>query len=342
MLDVRGLTVTYAGADRPALDGLDLQVGPGEVVAVLGPSGCGKSTLLRAVAGLVAAQAGSVHLAGRDLRGVATHERGVGLMFQDYALFPHRDVGDNVAFGLRMRGVAPSRRDQRVAELLELVGLPGSARRSVAALSGGERQRVALARALAPSPALLMLDEPLGALDRTLRDRLVLELGELFASLGVAVLYVTHDQGEALGLAHRVVVMNEGRIVQQGRPAELWASPASAFVARFLGFTNLFEVDADDGAAKAPWGGVVEVDPQARRVTLMVRPAGITLVDHGAAGSMPARVAGVMFAAGSMEVRLDLDGLGPVTALVAAADSPVPGTRCGVVVDRAEVQVVAP
>ncbi len=181
MLEVRGLTVRYDGAAPAALDEVDLDVDPGEVVAVLGPSGCGKSTLLRAVAGLVPVEQGSVSLAGRDLDGVATHERGVGLMFQDYALFPHRDVGDNVAFGLRMRGVARRDRDERVAELLDLVGLPGAERRSVAALSGGERQRVALARALAPAPGLLMLDEPLGALDRSLRDRLVLELGELFA-----------------------------------------------------------------------------------------------------------------------------------------------------------------
>ncbi|MGZ4718453.1 MAG: ABC transporter ATP-binding protein, partial [Acidimicrobiales bacterium] len=234
MLEVRGLTVVYEGADRPAVDGLDLDVGPGEVVAVLGPSGCGKSTLLRAVAGLVPVERGTIALAGRDLAGVATHERGVGLMFQDYALFPHRDVGDNVAFGLRMRGVSRRERDQRVAELLELVGLPGAERRPVAALSGGERQRVALARAVAPAPSLLMLDEPLGALDRALRDRLVIELGELFGVIGVAVLYVTHDQGEALGLAHRVVVMDRGRVVQQGPPADVWARPASAFVARFL------------------------------------------------------------------------------------------------------------
>ena len=261
-------------------------------------------------------------------------------MFQDYALFPHRDVGDNVAFGLRMRGVPSGRRDERVAELLALVGLPGAERRSVAALSGGERQRVALARALAPAPTLLMLDEPLGALDRTLRDRLVLELGELFAEVGVSVLYVTHDQGEALGLAHRVVVMDQGRIVQQGAPRELWARPASAFVARFLGFTNLFRVDVAEGRAAAPWGGELRVDPERSCASLLVRPGGITLADHGAPGSLPARVTGVMFAAGSTEVRLELDGLGAVTALVDAASTPAAGARCGVVIDPAQVQVL--
>ncbi|MGZ4710599.1 MAG: ABC transporter ATP-binding protein, partial [Acidimicrobiales bacterium] len=316
MLEVRGLTVVYEGADRPAVDGLDLDVGPGEVVAVLGPSGCGKSTLLRAVAGLVPVERGTIALAGRDLAGVATHERGVGLMFQDYALFPHRDVGDNVAFGLRMRGVSRRERDQRVAELLELVGLPGAERRPVAALSGGERQRVALARAVAPAPSLLMLDEPLGALDRALRDRLVIELGELFGVIGVAVLYVTHDQGEALGLAHRVVVMDRGRVVQQGPPADVWARPASAFVARFLGLTNLFDVAVVDGRVAPPWGGTLAVDGEAPRATLLVRPEGISLTGLDETGSMPARVTGVMFAGGATEVRLELEDHGRVTALV--------------------------
>ncbi len=342
MLEVRGLTVAYEGADHPALDGLDLDVGAGEVVAVVGPSGCGKSTLLRAVAGLVPIEEGTIALDGHDLAGVPTHQRGVGLMFQDYALFPHRDVGDNVAFGLRMRGVPRREREQRVAELLELVGLPGAERRSVAALSGGERQRVALARALAPRPGLLMLDEPLGALDRALRDRLVLELGELFAAIGVAVLYVTHDQGEALGLAHRVVVMDRGRIAQQGSPADVWARPASVFVARFLGLTNLFDVPVVDGRAVAPWGGSLAVDTTAPTVTLLVRAEGIALTPFDAPGSMPARVTGVMFASGATEVRLDLEGHGRLTAVVDGSEHPASGTRCGVRIDPAHVQVVAP
>jgi thiamine transport system ATP-binding protein len=347
MLEVAGLTVAYDGADRPALDRIDLGVGTGEVVAVLGPSGCGKSTLLRAVAGLVPVAAGRVSLAGRDQRGVPTHQRGVGLMFQDYALFPHRDVGDNVAFGLRVQGVGRTDRDRRVADLLDLVGLPGAERRAVAQLSGGERQRVALARALAPSPRLLMLDEPLGALDRVLRDRLVLDLGAIFARLDLAVLYVTHDQDEALGLAHRVVVMDRGRAVQQGPPPEVWARPASAFVARFLGFTNLFDVDVVDDRVELPWGGSIELagtgdgslDGAAGR-TLLVRPEGVGITGPGAPGSHPAVVAAVLFAGATTEVRVEAGGLGPMTARVDSATAPVEGGRCGIVVDPAAVQVI--
>jgi thiamine transport system ATP-binding protein len=238
MLSVRGIRVAYDGS--VALDGVDLEVAEGETAALLGPSGCGKTTFLRVVAGLVEPMAGEVRLGGRDLRGVPTHRRGIGLMFQDYALFPHRDVGGNVAFGLRMRGDTRTAQRARVEEVLELVGLGGFADRSVATLSGGEQQRVALARALAPAPSLLMLDEPLGALDRTLRERLVLELSELFDRLSITVVYVTHDQTEALALADQVVVMDRGRVIQAGPPAEVWDRPASPAVATFLGLTNLF------------------------------------------------------------------------------------------------------
>ena len=182
MLSVRGLVAAYEGED--ILRGIDLDVPAGQLLCVLGPSGGGKSTLLRAVAGLEEPRAGSIHLDGRDLAGVPAHERGVGLMFQDYALFPHRDVGDNVAFGLRMRGARPEAVRARVHELLELVGLPGAERRPVDQLSGGEQQRVALARALAPRPRLLMLDEPMGSLDRSLRERLPEELRAIFARPG--------------------------------------------------------------------------------------------------------------------------------------------------------------
>jgi thiamine transport system ATP-binding protein len=234
MLTVRDLVVRYG--DLVALDGVELDVGDGEVVCVLGPSGCGKSTLLRAVAGLETPGAGTVAWDGNDLAGVPPHRRNLGLMFQDHSLFPHRDVLGNVTFGLRMQHVSGTNARGRARELLGLVGLGGYEHRRVSELSGGEQQRVALARALAPAPRLLMLDEPLGSLDRRLRDRLVVDLRELFVQLGVTALFVTHDHDEAFAVADRVAVMRAGRIEQVGGPAEVWKRPATEFVARFLGY----------------------------------------------------------------------------------------------------------
>ncbi|MCF3179610.1 ABC transporter ATP-binding protein [Streptomyces polychromogenes] len=280
LLRLEGVTVRFG--DRAVVDAVDLEVAEHETVCVLGPSGSGKSTLLRVVAGLQQPSAGRVLLAGADQAGVPVHRRGVGLMFQDHQLFPHRDVGGNVAFGLRARGSAKPEYEERVASLLELVGLPGAQRRAVASLSGGEQQRVALARALAPSPRLLMLDEPLGQLDRGLRERLVVELQGLFSRLGTTVLAVTHDQGEAFALADRVVVMRDGRIAQAGTPLEVWQRPASEFVARFLGFENVVPATVSGGAAATPWGKVPVPagSPEGER-RLLVRPAGVVLSAAG-------------------------------------------------------------
>ena len=256
---MQDLVVRFPGREAPAVDDVTLDVAPGEVVALLGSSGCGKTTVLRCVAGLEHPTSGRVLVDGVDVTDVATHRRGVGLMFQDYALFPHRDVGHNVEFGLRMQGTDPARRSARVREVLELVGLAGWERRAVAELSGGEQQRVALARALAPAPGVLLLDEPLGALDRGLRDRLVPELAALFHRIGTTVVYVTHDQSEALGLADRVVVMEAGRIVQSATPDVVWAHPATAAVAGLLGFTNILDAAALAGLGlpDMPWGASV-------------------------------------------------------------------------------------
>ncbi|MFD9672164.1 ABC transporter ATP-binding protein, partial [Streptomyces sp. NPDC059981] len=268
--------------DRAVVDAVDLAVAEHEVVCVLGPSGSGKSTLLRVVAGLQPVSAGRVLLAGADQAAVPVHRRGVGLMFQDHQLFPQKDVAGNVAFGPRMHGVPKDERAGRVAELLELVGLPGAQGRAVASLSGGEQQRVALARALAPSPRLLMLDEPLGQLDRGLRERLVVELRSLFSGLGTTVLAVTHDQGEAFALAGRVVVMREGRIAQAGTPLEVWQRPASEFVARFLGFENVVPATVAGGAAATPWGKVpVPAGAPEGERNLLIRPAGVVLAADG-------------------------------------------------------------
>jgi thiamine transport system ATP-binding protein len=338
LLSLEDATVRFGG--RAVLDGVGLDVAEHEIVCVLGPSGSGKSTLLRAVAGLQPLDEGRVLLDGRDQDGVPAHKRGVGLMFQDHQLFPQRDAGANVAFGLRMQGVSRARQDERVRELLDLVGLPGAGRRAVAGLSGGEQQRVALARALAPRPRLLMLDEPLGQLDRSLRERLVVELRELFGRLGTTVLAVTHDQGEAFALADRVVVMRDGRIAQSGTPLEVWQRPADEFVARFLGFENVVEGTVSGEAADTAWGKipVPEGAPQGFH-TLLVRPAGVRLLpaDQG----LPCTVAARTFKGTHVAVQLQPADDGPrLEAACALRTAPEVRDVVGVEFDPEEIVVL--
>ncbi|MGW5638449.1 ABC transporter ATP-binding protein [Streptomyces sp. NPDC003832] len=337
LLSLENATVRFGG--RAVLDAVDLSVAEHEVVCVLGPSGSGKSTLLRAVAGLQPLDAGRVSLDGHDQSGVPAHRRGVGLMFQDHQLFPQRDVGGNVAFGLRMHGASKRQQADRVAELLELVGLPGAARRAVAALSGGEQQRVALARALAPRPRLLMLDEPLGQLDRSLRERLVIELRELFGELGTTVLAVTHDQGEAFALADRVVVMRDGRIAQTGTPLEVWQRPADAFVARFLGFDNVVPATVAGEAAATPWGKLPVPDGTAEGTrTLLVRPAGVRLtdLDRGLRCTVAART----FKGTHVAVHLQPEDAPRLEAACALRSAPEVGDEVGVEFDADEIVVL--
>jgi len=240
MLEVRDVSVSFGAV--PALDSVALDVAEAETVALLGPSGCGKSTLLRVIAGLQRPDSGTVSIDGRDLADVPPHRRGMGLMFQDHVLFGHRDVAANVAFGPRMQSLDPDEIERSVAEVLTLVGLPGYSGRDVATLSGGEAQRVALARSLAARPRLLMLDEPLGSLDRALRDRLVEDLPLLLRSIGLTSIHVTHDHDEAFAVADRVAVMGSGRIHRVGTPIEIWRDPGSESVARFLGHHNIVTV----------------------------------------------------------------------------------------------------
>ena len=270
-LALTGLTVRFG--TTTALAGVDLSVDRGEVVAILGPSGSGKSTLLRAVAGLQPLAEGAVTIDGIDRTDTPPHRRGVGLMFQDHALFPHLDVGANIAFGLRMQGQALATARQRTLELLELVGLQGMAGRAIQTLSGGEQQRVALARSLAPEPAVLLLDEPLGALDRPLRERLVDELRDVFARLELTVVAVTHDQREAFALADRLVVIDAGRLLQVGAPAAVWAAPSTARVARLLGFTNVASARVVGGRLHTPWGDLGPVT--GAKGAVLVRPEGV-------------------------------------------------------------------
>jgi thiamine transport system ATP-binding protein len=226
--------ISKSFGDIAALDGASLSVDDGEVVAILGPSGCGKSTLLRVVAGLETPDAGTVAWDGDDLADVPVHLRRFGLMFQGYALFPHKTVGANVGFGLRMLGLDRADIDRRVAVALEWVGLAGFAGRPIEGLSGGEQQRVALARTLAPEPRLVMLDEPIGALDRALRERLVGEIRQLLKAQRATVLYVTHDHDEAAVVADRVAIIRAGRVVQTGPMAAIRSTPADRWVAEFV------------------------------------------------------------------------------------------------------------
>lgn len=265
----------------PALVDVSLTLNEGQILCLLGPSGCGKTTLLRLIAGLEMPDSGRIYFEDRDISSVPPHQRGFGLMFQEFALFPHKNVGQNVAFGLQQWPQAEAVR-ARIQEMLALVGLAGFERRDVNSLSGGERQRVALARSLAPGPRLLMLDEPLGALDRALRERLMLEIRQILKGLGLTAIYVTHDQTEAFAVADRVVVMNRGRIEQDGPPEQLFYYPATPFVAQFLGFTNLLPgVCLQEGQVETALG--VWSIPAAKQfapgtsVTLLVRPEAASL-----------------------------------------------------------------
>jgi thiamine transport system ATP-binding protein len=311
VIGLDGVDVTLAGT--PVVRGVDLEVARGETMALLGPSGSGKTTLLRVLAGLQRPDRGHVTIDGDDVTNVPAHRRGVGLVFQDAVLFPHRDVARNVAFGIPGRPRAETA--LRVAELLELVGLAGYEGRSTGTLSGGEAQRVALARALAPAPRVLLLDEPLGALDGPLRDRLQDDLRALFARLELTVVHVTHDVGEAFALGHRVAVLRGGRIVQVATPEELWRRPATAWVAGFLGIRNALR----EGAR------LVVVRPEAVRVS----PG-----DDGVVVSTERRGPTLL-----LTVRRD-DGV-VLEAATTAVDVPQPGQRVGIELDRAGIVEVA-
>ena len=304
MLSVEDVTVRFEG--EAALDRASLDVADGEIVTVLGPSGSGKTTMLRVIAGLQVPDEGRVMLDGIDLAAVPPHRRGVGLVFQDHALFPHRDVLGNVSFGLRMRGDSSEAIEARTAELLDLVGLRGFERRSVGTLSGGEQQRVALARALAPEPRVLLLDEPLGSLDRRLRDRLLDDLARLFDELELTAVYVTHDQIEAFTLGDRVAVMRAGKVVQVATPDELWAHPLDEDVARFLGLANV-----TDGE--------------------VVRPEAVTV--RRAAGRGQGVVERAVRVGPIVRLRVRLDDGQELEAVVASIDHPSAGDRVDVAID---------
>ncbi len=304
MLNVQDVQKTYEG--QPLLRGISFKVAKGETICLLGPSGSGKSTLLRIIAGLEPPESGSVLWDKRDLASMPPHLRDFGMVFQDYALFPHLDVFDNLAFGLRMKQWPGSRIEERVGEVLAVVNLKGFERRKVTELSGGEQQRVALGRALAPRPRLLMFDEPLGALDRALRESLLAELRNILKRTDIPSIYVTHDQEEAFTIADRVLILHEGRIVRQGRPDEVWAEPRSAWVAEFLGLGNVIEgVVVDEKRSVETKLGKLSLrcnhkHRSGEHVPLLVRPFE---ADEGSPVS--GRVADVLFQQERFRVQLD-------------------------------------
>ncbi|GLW92719.1 ABC transporter ATP-binding protein [Actinokineospora globicatena] len=315
MLRVEGVTVRYGRV--PAVSSVDMEIADGEVLALLGPSGCGKSTLLRAVAGLEPAD-GSISWDGVDLGGVPVHRRGFGLVFQDGQLFPHRTVAGNVAFGLRMAG--ERRVEGRADELLELVGLKGFGPRRVTELSGGEQQRVALARALAPRPRLLLLDEPLSALDRSLREQLAIDLSRLLRDSGTTALVVTHDHDEAFTLASRVAVMRAGRIVQTGTPEQVWRYPTDEDTARFLGCTTFMDGTALNGTIQTPFGPAPLTAPDGP-VRLGLRPTAL----HAGPGPTPATILTAVHRRDHIRLTVTTSA-GQVDAITSITTPPTPGT----------------
>jgi len=313
MLKVIDIQKSYEG--QPLLTGISFTLAANETICLLGPSGSGKSTLLRIIAGLENPECGKVCWDGRDLASFPAHRRSFGLVFQDYALFPHLSVFENVAFGLRMQNLPKGQIARRVDESLTQVNLSSFASRNIAELSGGEQQRVALARALAPRPRLLMLDEPLGALDRILRERLLDELRGIIRATGIPAIYVTHDQEEAFGIADRVLLLHEGRIVRDGSPAEVWNEPRSAWEARFLGLGNVVE-SVVRPKVRGMQVGRLEIETQkgifelrcrhahqvGEKVTVLLRPAAVRLA---AGGNMRGVVADVIFHQDGFKVTLE-------------------------------------
>lgn len=272
---LRGVRKAYGPVQ--AVDGVDLEVRRGEFLALLGPSGCGKTTLLRLIAGFETPDEGSVAIAGQDMAGVPPYRRPVNTVFQNYALFPHMTVEANVAFGLRMRGDSRERIRKKVAWALELVGLLGLERRFPHQLSGGQKQRVALARALVLEPLVLLLDEPLSALDARLRQELRVELMQLQRRLGTTFIFVTHDQEEALVMSDRIAVMREGRLEQVGLPDEVYERPKNRFVAEFLGRSNFIPAKPHPLGAKTPLGPLRLPTPLAHPAELVIRPEKVRL-----------------------------------------------------------------
>ncbi|MBF8191997.1 ABC transporter ATP-binding protein [Nonomuraea sp. K274] len=326
MLTIDGITRRFG--EVIALDGVSLEIGQGEFFALLGPSGCGKTTLLRIIAGFETPDAGTVTLDGEDLLAKPPNRRPISLMFQSYALFPHMTVAKNVAYGLERERLPRREIDQRVGEVLETVGLSAHAGRRPAQLSGGQRQRVALARSIVKRPRLLLLDEPLSALDKKVRADMQLELKRLQHEVGITFVVVTHDQEEAMSLADRIAVFDDGAVRQVDEPVALYERPGSSFVADFVGANNLFHgTSAGLGALKSEGLGMLPGTPLTElpdgvKALLAVRPEKVRLADERATGGLSGRVLDVSFYGGVSHISVDVPGhVKPVLVAVQGASA---------------------
>ena len=337
MSERRGVEVRLENLQRrygtvTALDGLTLTLSPGELVALLGPSGCGKTTALRLLAGLEDADGGRVVIGGKDVTGLPANRRNVGMVFQAYSLFPHMVAWENVAFGLQMRKVGTAERKKRALETLELVGLGRFAERYASQLSGGQQQRVALARALAIKPQVLLLDEPLSALDAKVRSRLRDEIRRIQLEVGITTLFVTHDQEEALAIADRVGVMQSGHLEQLGPPTEIYSRPATPFVAEFVGLTNRMKGDVHGGTVDVRGTRIPLVDPDVEDgpATALVRPEAVTLASNGEMedGPLVGTVIAIAFLGAMSRVTVDLGDTIVLAQMATSAASQTPaGTK---------------
>lgn len=312
-VSLQNVTVTFGGVT--ALEDVSLNVRNGEFFTLVGPSGCGKTTTLRVIAGFDHPDAGSVRIDGSSMQGIPPEDRSVGIVFQNYALFPHMTVRENVAYGLRFSDPPGEQStNDRVDDLLDLVDMVGMGDREPSGLSGGQQQRIALARALAPGPDVLLLDEPLSALDARLRERLRLTIREIQQQLGTTTVYVTHNQSEALAISDRVAVVNDGRIEQVGSPEQVYREPATRFVAEFVGDTNLLSgtVSATDPPQMTFEGHTLSLPPDAdvslgETVTLCVRPEAFEIRTDGESAGLPARVNSVEFTGDSYRVHCQVE-----------------------------------
>ena len=324
------------------LEPLDLAIEAGETVVLLGPSGCGKTTTLRLIAGLETPDAGGrVRFGQRDVTDLPIEKRNVGMVFQSYALFPNMSVAENVGYGLKIRGVAPAERRRRVGEMLDMMRITELKDRAIGQLSGGQRQRVALARAIAVKPDVLLLDEPLTALDAKLRESLRVEIDSLLRSLGITTVYVTHDQAEAMALGDRIVVMSKGRIAQIGSPRDIWFAPADRFVAEFIGTTSPLPGEIANGmlsvaGATLPWA---EADGA---VDVVIRPDAAALaLDPPTPGCLAATVQAALFLGDRTRLAVIVAGDRLITIDVGARETPAPGTSVALALDPGALIVLA-